>query len=279
MEGMIYAGIKIIYPFTNRVIYFYNNIHIIGLVKRKSTIYIRVNNNPPLCVDSKEEIRFKTKDGIYYMFVKKIKLSYGLNYINIKSENFEENFYLECLKNLDYNQPKKKIYFHMNEKTFYCKKCHDFNNIKECKRCHIKFSKAKYIHGPVVTWQCFICHDKNNYFSPIQPIYIKCLKCHQEFSENMYNAKYAHAPALTGNCEICHTSHISKYKFFTNDVEDKICIKCHENKESKRHILNKKKSHKNISCVKCHNPHYGESKYLFINNINSRKKLCKECHK
>ncbi len=275
--GLLYARVKIIFPFVNRMIFYCNKIHIIGLVDRKDKIYLKINKNPPIIVGLNELKKITTKDGTYYLFIKRVNINRGMNYINVKSNTFEKSFYLECFEN--HNKSfKEKVYFHMNEKAKLCQKCHDFNNIKECKLCHIKFLKAKYVHGPVVTWQCFICHDKNNYFSEIQPVYVRCLKCHQEFSENMYNAKYAHPPALTGNCGLCHTPHISKYKFFTKEDVDKICLKCHENKISRKHVYKNKNYHQKVSCVNCHNPHYGESKFLFINNIFSKKKLCLKCH-
>ncbi len=276
MGGILYGKIKIIFPDINSSVNYYKKIHIVGISDKRVKIFIKVNDFPPLLIKMKEEKKVIVNGGVFYLFKKNIDLNYGLNYIQIKSKEFEENFYIEY--NDKYEGEKKIKYFHMNEKTIFCKKCHDFNKISECKTCHIKFSKGKYIHGPVVTWQCFTCHDKNNYFTTIQPVYIKCLKCHQEFNDNMFNAKFAHAPSVTGNCNICHTPHVSQFKFFLKTFIDEICLKCHKYKADKKHILKKKKSHESLSCVKCHNPHYGDTKFLFVNKTVNKKSLCKRCH-
>ncbi len=277
-----YAKLEIIFP-TNNIIVYSKKIHIVGRTKKK--IYPKIIVNSQKVYEIKKLSKIKTDDGIFYIFCKNIILRKGFNLIDVKYNDNSSSISLvvKLIKNSnnisDIENFKTK-FFHMNEKIIFCKKCHKFSKNKDCIKCHIEKKMGRYLHGPVAAWQCFVCHDKNNYYTVNQPLSMKCLGCHQEFSDAMYNAKYAHAPSVVGNCIICHTPHASKNKYFLYKSVNKICSNCHKDKLSGFHILKKDgKNHRKLKCVSCHNPHYGESKFLFIKKLKNKKELCKHCHK
>jgi predicted CXXCH cytochrome family protein len=251
---------------------------VVGKIQNSEDITVLVNDKA-VYVNKGLLIKLKTEDGIFYLFKIDVELTSGINRISITGSSINKILFVQYDKSGSRKSlNNKKTFFHMNDNNFFCKKCHDFNNAKECGNCHENNIQNKYVHGPVVALQCFICHDKNNYFSIKQPLSVHCLKCHQEFSDAMYNAKFAHAPSVAGYCTVCHNPHVSSYKFFLINNIKNLCIKCHEYKKTGYHVARKYiKEHKNISCTKCHNPHYGKTSSLLKDNGN-KKKLCKRCH-
>ena len=267
--------LKILYP--NKIQYTYTqNIHLV--MKQSESIHPYVYLNGKKIENKFKIIKQTTTDGTFYIFMIKLKLIKGKNIIEVSSQSYIETLTVNFLKFKSEDKNQNNL-FHMNEKAVFCKKCHDFTKTDDCMLCHTEKKMGKYVHGPVAMWQCSVCHDKNNFFTVLQPLSVKCLQCHQEFSEAMYYAKYAHPPSIAGNCLLCHSPHNSNNKFFLLENSNKICSNCHIDKITGFHILHKKnKHHQKFKCILCHNPHYGESRYLFVKKIKTRKALCAKCH-
>ncbi len=251
----------------NLSMFYKNKIHIVGMLDKKKIVLISVNGKF-YEITSDKLIRIRKKKSINYLFTKNIELSEGENNIQIGSG--KNNVALRIY--LGYNLERRKkngkwSYFHMNEKLTFCKKCHYFKKTSDCFTCHNYMKNSKYLHGPIAAKQCFFCHDKNNYFTLKKPISMVCLKCHQEFANSMYNAKFSHAPVIAGNCMICHKPHSSVNKYFVKKNINKICLLCHITKKNGEHVKKvmysyKKRKQGVITCVSCHNPHYGETNSL-----------------
>ncbi len=270
---------EILFP-KNDIVVSKQKLHIVGKLDRREDIVVIINDRP-INISRASLIKKKTNDGTFYIFKVDLTLDKGENIIKVINSELDKTILIKYQKYAEQQLScLKTSLFHMDDNRVFCKICHNFNNIKECNTCHSDKNRGKFVHGPVATWQCFICHDKNNYFAIKQPLSAQCLKCHQEFSDAMYNAKFAHAPSVAGYCTICHLPHIAKEKYFLADNVNKLCSKCHEHKKSGFHVLKKKiKGHVDIFCTKCHNPHYGETKFLFNGKISKKKFLCKRCHK
>ncbi|BAI80228.1 multiheme c-type cytochrome [Deferribacter desulfuricans SSM1] len=282
--------IVIVYPFDNMIVND-SQIHIIGYVSQKDKVEIISNKN---LIDIKNFQKLKTKDGLKYVFMTKVNVDKGINEINVKYKQNNISLTVKYLTSAELyrDKIKRKTYFHLDENKSLCVSCHNFKKIKDCQVCHSDKMNYTYVHGPAAAWQCFQCHDKNNYFAPKQPISSICLQCHEEFRNNMFNAPYAHGPTVAGYCNICHDSHGSNRKYLLNDKINNLCINCHSEKKSGVHVLanftssahptSGKKipgTKEEISCVSCHNPHYGESKQLFQNGVKDFMILCTSCHK
>ncbi|KAA0258918.1 cytochrome C [Deferribacter autotrophicus] len=287
----VYAkDIVIVYPNDGTIVNS-DKIHIIGYVNVGKKLDIIIQDRV-YKVNSFQKL--KTKDGMKYVFMKRVLLNKGENNIRIVFKDIEKKVKVKYVTTtIAYRDKiKRKTYFHMDDNKSLCTSCHSFVEVKDCQICHSNKMNYKYVHGPVAAWQCFQCHDKNNYYSSKQPISSKCLQCHEEFQNSMFNAPYAHGPTVAGYCNICHDPHGSNRKYLLMDDVNNLCLNCHTDKKSGTHVLANFTSashptsgklipdtNEEISCISCHNPHYGQTRQLFQNNSKDFMSLCISCHK
>jgi predicted CXXCH cytochrome family protein len=110
---------------------------------------------------------------------------------------------------------------------------HIETNMEYCTNCHS--GAAAYVFN-VQTQQgeiCIQCHD---------PLGLKDI---------------IHGPVAAGSCTPCHDPHGSKYDKFLVAVGKELCLVCHSQNLSKRHI----EERQNADCVKCHDPHSSAKEY------------------
>lgn len=282
-------NLLVVYP-RNGTVVFSDQIHVVGYSEKDLPVTISLGKDEYFIKSFKN---LKTKDGSRFVFMKTINIKSGSNDITVSNNESVQRFQviLSTTAVAYRDKIEQNVFFHMDENKYICKSCHDFNEIKDCQTCHKGKNLGKYIHGPVAAWQCLQCHDKNNFFAPIQPISSKCLQCHQEFSTEMFNAKYAHGPSVAGYCNICHNPHNSDKKFLLQDSTNELCNNCHTDKKSGVHVLANfsgnvhptsgviiKSSKEELSCVSCHNPHFGKVKQLYQGDNTDFINLCIKCH-
>lgn len=80
-----------------------------------------------------------------------------------------------------------------------------------------------------------------------------CEKCH----DPMGTKEYVHGPVAAGSCTPCHDPHGSRYDNFLVAVGKELCLVCHSQNLSMRHI----EERQNADCVKCHDPHSSAKEY------------------
>lgn len=282
-------GLTIFFP-KSKANLFSDSVHLVGSIPTSKGATIRINGK---VVDIGTYRKITDKDGVRYLFVENLPLQSGENHIEVRYQNEKQQLTVQYIsKAIAYRDHiRKESYFHMDEQKEVCGLCHNYNTANDCKQCHEDKHMGEYVHGPVAAWQCFQCHDKNNYFAASQPISSKCLNCHQEFSASMYEAKFAHGPVAAGYCNICHTPHVSNNKYLLYDDVNTLCNNCHTDKKTGIHVMSNlkgeghptdgaiiKSTGKEISCVSCHNPHYGEVSQMYQEGASDFMKLCVKCH-
>lgn len=80
-----------------------------------------------------------------------------------------------------------------------------------------------------------------------------CKKCHDPVGTE----EVVHGPVAAGSCTPCHDPHGSGYDKFLVAVGKELCLVCHSQNLSKRHI----EERRNADCVKCHDPHSSAKEY------------------
>jgi predicted CXXCH cytochrome family protein len=80
-----------------------------------------------------------------------------------------------------------------------------------------------------------------------------CEQCH----DPMGAKDIVHGPVAAGSCSPCHDPHGSRYDKFLVAVGKELCLVCHSQNLSKRHI----EERQNADCVKCHDPHSSAKEY------------------
>jgi len=285
-------GLHIYFPRKGSVVNS-DSIHIIGSLNSEKPIVIRVNNRKYKVKNFQKLDDIDSTKGTMYMFMEKVDLKEGLNLISVKANTGVKKINVQYTTSMKAykNKMKKKTYFHMNENKTICKSCHNFETNEGCRSCHREKGNGTFVHGPAAAWECFQCHDKNNYLAPFQPVSSKCIQCHQEFSKSMYNANYAHGPAISGYCNICHEPHSSDNRYLLSAEINTLCNNCHTEKKTGVHVLANftgqahptsgvtlDSTGEEISCVSCHNPHYGKVPQMFQDGVEKFMTLCVECH-
>jgi len=81
-----------------------------------------------------------------------------------------------------------------------------------------------------------------------------CKQCHDD---PMGAKDIVHGPVAAGSCSPCHDPHGSRYDKFLVAVGKELCLVCHSQNLSKRHI----EERQNADCVKCHDPHSSVKEY------------------
>lgn len=261
-----------------------------------------------------------------------VPLSLGKNMVQIsviKAGRVVDEIYINVFRRSDlesmYVKPPadfKKDYFHMKEWQR-CTSCHTIvaaktdrkpadisafpsENLKRpfdkagvdstCYSCHKTLISYPFVHSPAASWSCLSCHDQN-----ARPVYaVKkpdtkvCFNCHFDKKEDWYSKKYYHGPFSIGKCSICHNPHASENPFeLIKDTWD-LCISCHIDKGSGRHIVKNfsfgssyhptrgkpdpSRPGKELTCASCHNPHASDAPYLMRFSYSNIFELCRKCH-
>ncbi len=108
-------------------------------------------------------------------------------------------------------------------------------------------------HQPATEGKCSECHLKG-----FQKVGVSkggaCFNCH-----SAWRNVYIHGPVAAGECTTCHDPHGSVDPAMLKQDERKLCILCHDQPSSKRHIEAEKKG-----CRSCHDPHGSADSKLFI---------------
>lgn len=196
---------------------------------------------------------------------------------------------------------------HRQENERFCQSCHTMNPTpaqmnssieKEnpCYICHKKMLSVKYVHGPAGTYSCGYCHSSKG--NPKHAVAKRgaelCYECHSDMAAQVKKNKFVHGPVDAGMCEACHDPHGSQNESQLLKPINELCLSCHGHIRTQKHVvmtttgeghpLSGKKdplraaSGKMMSCVSCHNPHGGNVRYFFFNNVEDRMALCQACH-
>ncbi len=80
-----------------------------------------------------------------------------------------------------------------------------------------------------------------------------CKECHDPVGTK----EIVHGPVAASSCTPCHDPHGSRYDKFLVAVGKELCLVCHSQNLSKRHI----EERQNADCVKCHDPHSSAKEY------------------
>jgi predicted CXXCH cytochrome family protein len=120
-----------------------------------------------------------------------------------------------------------------------------------------------------------------------------CFSCHEDRKEEWEGKKFSHGPTAAGECLECHNPHASDNVFWLKKPIWDLCITCHEDKATGRHVIVGFSSNthpmkdrpdpiregRDLSCSSCHNPHASDSPKLFNFEVSSSFSLCGVCHK
>jgi predicted CXXCH cytochrome family protein len=121
----------------------------------------------------------------------------------------------------------------------------------------------------------------------------QCANCHEDQIKAWEAMKDQHPPAA--DCSVCHAPHSSQEKFFLLKKTNQLCVDCHEDKASGKHVIasfvfgsshpvdgkvNPLQPERSFSCASCHSPHASNSEKLFtVDTKGSPMNLCQACHK
>ena len=284
-------------------------------------IEIRVNNRKKLNIIPRRKFECFS-----------VPLEVGRNQINItakKEDRIVDEVALDVFRRSDlvskYEKPPagfQKDYFHMKDRP-QCAACHhvlepteaDKNTIdietfaaeiseyeavvpseSTCYSCHRgMIAYQPFIHGPNFVWSCLSCHDPQaepKYFIKY-PDPELCYKCHVEQKQKRSTKKNFHAPFATNKCGICHNPHASESPYSLVEPTWLLCLTCHTEKGSGRHIVaryvssNRHPTHgvpdplrkgRELTCASCHNPHASDSPKFTTLGVESGFDMCMKCH-
>ena len=259
-----------------------------------------------------------------------VPLELGLNKIQISVMKEGKQIYntaLSVFRRSDleghYKNPPsdyRKDYFHMKDRPE-CVECHELEprehdkkpispvsflaesvdkktvilSTSTCYSCHKQMASYPYVHGPVAVWSCLSCHDMDSapIYSVKKPDTEVCFECHKEQKNDWESKKYTHGPVTIGNCTICHSPHASDYPFNLYKSTWNLCVNCHVEKGSGKHVLGDSFSTeghptrdrpdpvrigKELSCASCHDPHASNYPHLWAFEVQTIFDMCKKCH-
>jgi predicted CXXCH cytochrome family protein len=164
-----------------------------------------------------------------------------------------------------------------------------------CYSCHKGILSFPYVHGPASVWSCLSCHDENSKprYAVAEPDSKICFKCHIDKKKEWMSKKYKHGPVTLGKCTICHSPHAAKYEFNLYKSTWDLCVNCHAQMGSGRHILADSFSQeghptkgkadpvrigKELTCASCHDAHASDFPHLWAFDVNNVFELCQKCH-
>jgi predicted CXXCH cytochrome family protein len=150
-----------------------------------------------------------------------------------------------------------------------------------CFDCHDNEPfELQFKHGPAAVGACTLCHSphESKHQSLLQSeIRALCLKCHQDFADQMEGSPVVHPPVKDGPCTDCHNPHADISPFMLKKKIPDLCFDCHAEVGEK--LTNSTHKHKPIeeagSCGSCHSTHFSQSKGLLAID---EKSLCLGCH-
>ncbi len=196
---------------------------------------------------------------------------------------------------------------HLPQKESLCAPCHNMDPSSEelnsfdprknpCNSCHKRMIHKKHVHGPAGVLECTTCHDAAS--GPAKYAIEGrgnqlCLECHEDKFDDFKAQKFMHGPVETGDCLVCHSPHATDEFAQVRGNINSLCQACHQSFSDGRHILrgisgqihpvagvfDPTRSNRDLNCTSCHNPHGGQAKNYFVNNILDRFVLCQYCHK
>jgi len=169
-----------------------------------------------------------------------------------------------------------------------------------CLKCHAALSKGKTVHA-ALSLGCDSCHAAllaaevphrtpkgvaKGLFATEPKL---CYRCHDK---SPFEKKVVH-PALGMGCTVCHNPHASDAASLLSAPVGKLCVTCHENQASGKHVLTSispgdnhplrgkldpSNAKRELSCISCHNPHSSAQRRLFVTNTAGPAGLCPLCH-
>ncbi|HCW93029.1 MAG TPA: hypothetical protein DHM44_05050, partial [Flexistipes sinusarabici] len=172
-----YATINILFPKDNQTVAV-SDIHIVGISDTDKNVVIEIDGEGY----TKSLLPSFSRDGKkQYMLMSILKLDSGKNEITITQGDFQKTIVVDKVESpvVIEDWTEKLSSFHSSgSKKDVCKKCHKFQNIKDCVNCHKDKLLGKWVHKPVKEARCFKCHQRENEFKPAQPFSGTCLSCH-----------------------------------------------------------------------------------------------------
>jgi predicted CXXCH cytochrome family protein len=164
-----------------------------------------------------------------------------------------------------------------------------------CYSCHKKIASYPFVHGPVAVWSCLSCHENESEprYSVKKPDTEVCFGCHTQQKNDWEAKKFIHGPVTLGKCAICHSPHASEYPFNLYKSSWDLCVNCHVEKGTGKHILGDSFSTdghptrdkpdplrigKELSCASCHDPHASNFLHLWAFEVQDIFELCTKCH-
>ncbi len=165
-----------------------------------------------------------------------------------------------------------------------------------CVGCHAALLRYKVQHGPVGQGMCLECHDPAGAprYAVKWPAQETCFRCHADVQGAMEKKRYRHGPAAQGRCTTCHDPHGSDNPFWLRRAPFDVCTNCHTEKRDERHVVvgfvygdshpkkgrvHPRKPRAEFACPGCHNPHTGQSRFVWQFDSTSREVLCRTCHR
>jgi predicted CXXCH cytochrome family protein len=115
-------------------------------------------------------------------------------------------------------------------------------------------------HLPYAEKKCKDCHDFTSRVGLVRPRLELCVMCHRDFiiKDKTVNV---HGPVAVGDCSACHLPHTSPNKALLERNETEICSKCHQERRQAARMHDKVVA-RGMTCVDCHDPHYGGARYF-----------------
>ena len=168
-------------------------------------------------------------------------------------------------------------------------------NASTCYSCHQSMMSYPFVHGPAAVWSCLSCHDENAkpVYAVAKPDSDICFSCHLNEKKLWLNRKYRHGPVTLGKCTICHSPHAERNAFNLYKRTWDLCVNCHFEMGSGRHILGDSLSQgghptkgkddpvrkgRELTCASCHDPHASDFPHLWAFDVESIFELCQKCH-
>ncbi len=108
-------------------------------------------------------------------------------------------------------------------------------------------------HQPTAEEKCTECHGKG-LEKPTMTAEQMCYRCH-----SMPKFVYWHGPVSTSECTFCHDGHGSVDPAMLKQDERKLCVSCHDQPSSQKHIEGEKSE-----CRVCHDPHGSMDSKFFV---------------
>jgi predicted CXXCH cytochrome family protein len=203
----------------------------------------------------------------------------------------------------------RKVPFHTENREKACLPCHAMDPAEKdmkpktpadsvCYQCHKGITAYRNVHGPSARWECLACHARTRTaelrrYITRTPEKDACFSCHSDSKKTWLPKKVMHKPIESGRCTICHNPHASpNFALARKPIWD-LCVTCHGDKASGLHVAagfsglshpTKGKSdplqpERELSCVSCHDPHTGISRFRFVKDLKDSNELCQACHK